>query len=76
MQDIGWDAYLERCWNEHTDEQDSYELRQHIEEIEAELRRLDEEWYEAEADGRTADATAIESQIETLQNELDGIFHR
>ncbi len=51
-------------------------LRQHIEDIEKELWRLEEERFEAKADGRTADAAAIESQIETLQNELDGIFHR
>ncbi len=76
MQDIGWDAYLEREWNRYTDEQDSYYLRQHIEDIEKELWRLEEERFEAKADGRTADAAAIESQIETLQNELDGIFHR
>ena len=73
MQDIGWDAYIDRLWNEHTDAQDEYSLRQRLDEIEEELWQLEEARYEAEEEGRTADAAAIDLQIEELQQEIDSI---
>lgn len=76
MQSIGWDAHLEREWNRHTDAQDEYSLGQRLDEIEEELWQLEEARYEAEEDGRAADAAAIDLQIEELQQELDNIKWR
>lgn len=72
---IGWDAHLDRLWNEHTDAQDAYSVAQRVEEIEEELRDLDDEQYNASAEGDVARVLSLQIEIDELESELDSIRH-
>lgn len=73
---IGWDAYLDREWAWHCHEQEVYALGQHIEELEEELRNLEEQILDAEAEERHDDARALEIQYDAVRDELDSLTNR
>ena len=72
---IGWDAHLSRELNRYHEEGEAYMVQRRIEELQADIQRLDGLIYDADEEGDLTEAARLQAELDEAQEELNLILH-
>ena len=72
---IGWDAHLSRELNRYHEEGEAYMVQRRIEELRADIQRLDGLIYDADEEGDLTEAARLQAELDEAQEELNLILH-
>ena len=72
---IGWDAHLDRELDRYHEEGEAYMVQRRIEELQADIQRLDGLIYDADEEGDLTEAARLQAELEEAKEELNLILH-
>ena len=72
---IGWDAHLSRELNRYHEEGEAYMVQRRVEELQADIQRLDGLIYDADEKGDLTEAARLQAELEEAREELNLILH-
>ena len=72
---IGWDAHLSRELNRYHEEGEAYMVQRRVEELQADIQRLDGLIYDADEEGDLTEAARLQAELDEAQEELNLILH-
>ena len=72
---IGWDAHLDRELDRYHEEGEAYMVQRRVEELQADIQRLDGLIYDADEEGNLTEAARLQAELEEAKEELNLILH-
>ena len=72
---IGWDAHLSRELNRYHEEGEAYMVQRRVEELQADIQRLDGLIYDADEEGNLTEAARLQAELDETKEELNLILH-